>query len=96
MAQRQQLIGLVDEAVANGARQRPACEILGVNERTVQRWREASNHGDQRGQTPRNPHNKLDTAQRMAIRWLIVSGQGSRPKQNLKPSVTWLKSGRTA
>jgi transposase InsO family protein len=67
MTQRQQLIVLVDEAVAHGARQHSACKVLGLNERTVQRWRDAHTGGDRRGQTPRIPHNKLGMAQREAI-----------------------------
>ncbi|MFZ3171661.1 MAG: helix-turn-helix domain-containing protein, partial [Carboxydocellales bacterium] len=32
------LIKLVEEAVANGARQQRACEIIGISARTLQRW----------------------------------------------------------
>lgn len=35
---RTEIIELVQEAMSNGARQRHACEILGVNDRTLQRW----------------------------------------------------------
>ncbi|MBP0625463.1 helix-turn-helix domain-containing protein [Cupriavidus sp. LEh25] len=30
---------MIDEAVGSGARQSRACEELGLNERTLQRWR---------------------------------------------------------
>jgi transposase InsO family protein len=33
------ILELIDEAVRNGARQRKACALIGLNTRTVQRWR---------------------------------------------------------
>lgn len=36
---KQMAITLIDEAVSAGARQRPACLILGINVRTLRRWR---------------------------------------------------------
>ena len=33
------ILGLVDEAVAAGARQHKVCELLGLDARTLQRWR---------------------------------------------------------
>jgi len=40
-AQRQSLPGLIDEAVAAGASQKRACEVAGIDVRTMQRWRKA-------------------------------------------------------
>ena len=40
---REQAVKLIDEAVAAGARQRRACEEMGISPRTYQRWTEA--HG---------------------------------------------------
>ena len=52
----------VDEARVAGARQDEAAKLLGLDERTVQRWR-AEGGGDDRRQGPRTePQNKL-TAQ---------------------------------
>jgi hypothetical protein len=31
-------VELIDEARANGARLKPACEVLEISERTYQRW----------------------------------------------------------
>jgi len=36
--QRQELVTLIDEAIAAGARQKPACEIAGITARTYRRW----------------------------------------------------------
>lgn len=53
------ILGLIDEAVAAGARLEPACEILGLTVRTVERWRKA-NVGDDLRQGPNSePRNKL-------------------------------------
>jgi len=33
------VIEVIDEAIASGARQFKACEVVGISERTLQRWR---------------------------------------------------------
>jgi putative transposase len=38
LTERQQIVSLVAEATAAGARQAKACAILGLSERTLQRW----------------------------------------------------------
>jgi len=38
-------IDLIAEAVSNGARQQPACEILEITERTLRRWRQKDKKG---------------------------------------------------
>ncbi len=58
--------GLIGEAVAAGARRAPACHLLGLSVRTVERWRagpaEDARHG------PRHaPANKLSGAERSAV-----------------------------
>ena len=35
---RRQTIALIDQAVAQGASQHKACEVLGISPRTYQRW----------------------------------------------------------
>ena len=73
MAERQQWTGLVDEAVAGGARQHQACAVLGLTERTVQRWRALPERGDQRGEAVRTPHNKLSDPAREHVLALVNS-----------------------
>lgn len=57
----------VDEAVQAGARQREACDILGVDARTVQRW-QIQGGGEDRRQGPKtSPKNKLSEREREKI-----------------------------
>jgi hypothetical protein len=42
------IVDLVEEAVAHGARVEPACEVLGVSTRTVERWRKEPDGEDRR------------------------------------------------
>lgn len=47
------MISLVKEAVAAGARQRPACRVVGVTERTLQRWLTDDHGGDDQRRGPK-------------------------------------------
>jgi transposase InsO family protein len=57
---------LIDEAVQGGASKTKACEELGVNERTLQRWRKKPEDGRPGAQRP-VPANKLSEAERQAV-----------------------------
>ncbi|SPD66400.1 protein of unknown function (plasmid) [Cupriavidus taiwanensis] len=57
---------MIDEAVKSGARQALACEELGLNERTLQRWRHTREDGRPGARRP-VPANKLSTAEREAV-----------------------------
>ena len=61
------ILGLVDEAVANGARQFRACEVLGLDERTLQRWRAQGIGDDRRAGPKRSPGNKLSAGERARV-----------------------------
>jgi putative transposase len=67
--EREKAIILVQDAVKVGARQRKACEILRISERTLQRWqmRTPSAKEDQRCHTQRVPANKLSTEEKQKI-----------------------------
>jgi hypothetical protein len=45
IAVRGELIALIDEAVASGARQFRACEVIGLDERRLRRWRLSDGDG---------------------------------------------------
>lgn len=62
-------MSLVGEAVASGARQAAAAELLGLPARTLQRWREQGMGGgeDRRRGPPRPPANKLSPEERAAV-----------------------------
>ncbi len=67
--EREKAILLVQDAVKTGARQRKACEILRISERTLQRWQmqTPSAKEDQRRHTQRVPANKLSTEEKQEI-----------------------------
>ena len=61
------ILGLVDEAVAAGARQSKACELLGIDCRTLQRWRRQGIGDDGRAGPRTRPGNKLTPKERARI-----------------------------
>lgn len=61
------ILGLIDEAVKDGARQDVACEALGLDPRTVQRWRRQGIGDDLRDGPKSPPANKLSDAERKEI-----------------------------
>jgi transposase InsO family protein len=63
---------LIEEAHAGGARLKPACEVLGIDPRTLQRWR-AREDGDRRQGPHSEPRNKLSPSEREEIREILVS-----------------------
>jgi len=61
------ILGLLQEAVDSGARFIPACKVIGLDPRTVQRWK-ASDVGDDCRSGPRTkPRNALSEAERANI-----------------------------
>ena len=69
--QRQNLLSLIDQACADGARLKPACRQIGLSCRSVQRWqRTDAAEGDQRQSGKRRyacPTNKLREDERQAV-----------------------------
>ncbi len=57
---------LINEAMNQGARQKQACEVVGISTRTLQHWRQAGTQ-DQRQQVKKTPANKLSEQERAAI-----------------------------
>lgn len=66
-------MSLIDEAVKAGARQSKACETLGIEERTVQRWRAQDIGTDQQRGSRNGPANKLPEEQRKEIIDIVTS-----------------------
>ena len=56
-------IELIKEAVTAGARRSKACEILDISLRTLQRWENGGNDGDQRRGPSEGPENALSEAE---------------------------------
>ena len=67
------ILGLVHEAVSAGARQRKACEVVGVDPRTLQRWRAQGIGADGRAGPKQAPKNKLSAQERERILEVVNS-----------------------
>ena len=69
LADRQQLITLIDQATNAGASLHIACSEIGISRRTYRRWKaDNSNQGDKRTTAIRPiPSNKLSDSERQAI-----------------------------
>lgn len=87
--QRQQWLGLIDDATQAGARQQQACQIMGISKRTIQRW-QAGIHGmDQRSVTHNAPAHKLSAEERHAVLAVANSLEFSHlPPSQIVPLLT--------
>jgi transposase InsO family protein len=75
------ILGLVDEAVAAGARQTEACKLLGLTGRTLERWRAQGIGEDSRAGPLTPPSQKLSPAEEQEILKIV-----NRPEyRNLPP-----------
>lgn len=81
---RRKTVELIETAMARGARQDKACEVLGLSERTYQRWTQQGGvEADQRPLVVRqSPANKLSEAERQQI----LDTCNSAPFSALPPS----------
>jgi putative transposase len=61
------ILGLIDEAVARGARQEKACALLNIEARTLQRWRRQDIGDDGRAGPKHPPANKLTAPERARV-----------------------------
>ena len=64
--ERAEIIKLIDEARVSGARQSQACKIIGISNRTLQRWQQPDNQ-DGRIDANHSPANKLTEMERQRI-----------------------------
>lgn len=64
---RQTILRLVKEATDAGARQVPACELIGMSAKTLQRWSQPSNDKDDRREAIGSPQNKLTALEQQRI-----------------------------
>ncbi len=69
------ILELIDEAVSAGARQSRACEILGLSERTIQRWRPLGGGEDRRHGPHSAPPNKLPPEDRQRVLEIVNSSE---------------------
>ncbi len=85
--ERKQVIVLVNESVAAGARQAKACEVLGLSERTLQRWRTSDSvRCDQRSLRQYQPSHKLTAIERAEVLAIANSDEfGHLPPSQIVP-----------
>ena len=84
--ERNEIKSLVCEAMNAGARQSKACETIGMDARTIQRWDKAKNKADGRLTAKHSPKNKLTELERCRI--LKVANEArfaSRPPNQIVP-----------
>ena len=67
LLQRRQVIVLVGEATQAGARQERACALIGLSERTVQRWQREQCRADLRSVRVQTPPNRLSESERQGV-----------------------------
>lgn len=75
-------VELIDEAVSNGARKKPACEIIGLSVRTIERWETSPIKGDMRKGPITAPANKLTPEERKRL----IKVSTSAPYKDMPPS----------
>lgn len=87
LAEREMIVSLVAEATAAGARQRVACELLGVSPRTLQRWQTAEGvSADQRPSRRWSPPHKLTPEERATLLKVANSAEyGHLPPSQIVP-----------
>jgi putative transposase len=80
---RKQLLHLIHEAHAAGARFDETCQLLGLSSRTIQRWRKQHGGEDQRTLRHRAPSNRLSEDEQRRVLALLESReyQGLSPRQ---------------
>ena len=79
---RMMAIELITEAVENGARRVPACKILGISLRTLQRWEAEGGGEDRREGAQKEPGNALSEPERA----LVIAIASSPRFRDLPPS----------
>ena len=92
LSERDQVIGLVSEAMTAGARQDRACAAISLSECTMQRWQcdvlrgGLGPRGDQRPLRVQAPQNKLSTLERQRLLAIANSAEfGHLPPSQIVP-----------
>jgi len=88
LSERNMIIALVDEAMAAGARQKPACNLIALSERTLQRWKidQVNAIADRRTDRVQTPANQLSALERQQILAIANSAEfGHLPPSQIVP-----------
>ena len=85
-AARVDIVAMIGEAVATGARQSKACMIVGLSLRTLQRWKLASSAEDGRATRVQQPSNALTALEREQVLTIANSAEfGQLPPSQIVP-----------
>lgn len=86
LAERAQVMALVADAVATGARQDRACAVISLSRRSLQRGQRAPSHGDQRPLRLQAPKNRLNPLARERLLAVLNSTEfGHLPPRQIVP-----------
>jgi putative transposase len=88
LPERDQIMEMVAEAMAAGARQERACEVISLSERTLQRWQtdRAEGAGDRRPARVQTPGNQLSVPERQRLLAIANSAEfGHLPPSQIVP-----------
>ena len=87
LSEREQVISLLNEATAAGARRKQACAIMGLSLRTLQRWQADDTIGcDRRTTRTFEPANKLTEEERCQLLTVANSAEfGHLPPSQIVP-----------
>lgn len=85
--ERKQMIMILNESITAGARQAQACEVLGLSERTLQRWQTGEKvHCDQRPLREYQPPHQLTAIERAEVLAVANSDEfGHLPPSQIVP-----------
>ena len=88
--ERKQVVALLNESKASGVRQAQACDVLGLSERTLQRWQAGGAvHCDQRPLRDYRPPHKLTETERAKVLAVANSAEfGHLPPSQIVPPRT--------
>lgn len=75
LAVRTEVLNMLKVAVDSGARQSRACEIIGLAERTLQRWRRCPDEGDHRPMRVQSPSTQFTELERQRILHIVNSAE---------------------
>ena len=80
------MLAALEEAQTTGARLHPACHVLGISARTIERWRGQPGGDDRRCGPRRRPRNALTPAEETQLLAVMTSAQyGHLPPKQLVP-----------
>lgn len=88
LPERGQVMAMVAEAIAAGARQERACQVISLSERTLQRWQNdrSSGAGDRRPTRVQAPKNRLSELERQRLLAIANSPEfGHLPPSQIVP-----------